>query len=292
MSVYTSTDRATPGCAQPLAFTSRGWDRTVRQAVVHPLDQHPAEPLRRPQRLLERGQFTEPLPVPALFGQRQPGQLKASGVQPGRRGGIAAGLPVVGGAAQEAGEEPRIEGRRIGAQQLEVAAERGARVPLADDPDDGPAAEHGHVRKTGDTVYTKLDEALLREQSKGEPKADVDAAVELIAGRWMESKASDPDTEDSIEFCDLKGLLKEFEAGDNAARKKGPTKVAGKPALRLTEKEGAETFTIDVSAEGAPYILRVASRGGEEPMTMNLSEFDVPVVAEKPAAKDIVDLEP
>lgn len=147
------------------------------------------------------------------------------------------------------------------------------------------------VRKTGDTVYTKLDETLLREQSKGEPKADVDAAVKLIAGRWMESKASEPDTKDTIEFCDLKGLLKEFEAGDNAARKKGPTTVAGKPALRLTEKEGKETFTIDVSAEGAPYILRVTSRGGEEPMTMNLSEFDVPVVAEKPAAKDIVDLE-
>ncbi|MFG3406518.1 hypothetical protein [Streptomyces sp. NPDC048142] len=147
------------------------------------------------------------------------------------------------------------------------------------------------VRKTGDTVYTKLDETLLREQSQGEPKADVDAAVKLIADRWMESKASDPDTEDTIEFCDLKGLLKEFEAGDNAARKKGPTTVAGKPALRLTEKEGKETFTIDVSAEGDPYILRVTSRGGEEPMTMDLSEFDVPVVAEKPAAKDIVDLE-
>ncbi|MER7697083.1 hypothetical protein [Streptomyces sp. NPDC096095] len=147
------------------------------------------------------------------------------------------------------------------------------------------------VRKTGGTVYTKLDEALLREQSEGEPKADVDAAVELIAGRWMESKASDPDTADSIEFCDLKVLLKEFEAMDNAARKEGPTTVAGKPALRLTEKDGKETFTIDVSAEDEPYILRLTARGGEEPMTMDLSDFDVPVVVEKPAAKDIVDLE-
>ncbi|CAM5378261.1 hypothetical protein SBADM41S_08113 [Streptomyces badius] len=147
------------------------------------------------------------------------------------------------------------------------------------------------VVKTGETVYTKFDEALLREQSKGEPKADVDAAVELLAGRWMESKASDPDTKDSIEFCDLKGLLKDFEGNDNVARKKGPTTVAGTPALRLTEKEGKETYTVDVAAEGAPYILRITSRGGEEPMTMNLSDFDVPVVAKKPAAKDIVDLD-
>ncbi|GAB2941672.1 hypothetical protein [Streptomyces sundarbansensis] len=147
------------------------------------------------------------------------------------------------------------------------------------------------VVKTGDTVYTRFDEALLREQAEGEPEEDVDAAVELLAGRWTESKASDPDTEDSIEFCDLKGLLEEFEASDNAAQKEGPTKVAGKPALRLTEKEGKETYTIDVAAEGDPYILRITSRGGEEPMTMNLSDFDAPVVAEKPAAKDIVDLE-
>ncbi|GGP57109.1 hypothetical protein [Streptomyces sindenensis] len=147
------------------------------------------------------------------------------------------------------------------------------------------------VVKTGETVYTKFDEALLREQSKGEPKADVDAVVELLAGRWTESKASDPDTRESIEFCDLKGLLKDFEGNDNAARKKGTTTVAGTPALRLTEKEGKETYTVDVAAEGAPYILRITSRGGEEPMTMNLSDFDVPVVAEKPAAKDIVDLD-
>ncbi|PCG82855.1 hypothetical protein CIB93_27610 [Streptomyces sp. WZ.A104] len=147
------------------------------------------------------------------------------------------------------------------------------------------------VIRTGDRVYTKLDEALLREQGKGEPKADIDAAVKLIAGRWMESKASDPDAEEATEFCDLKAILKEFEATDNAARKVGPSEVTGKPALRLTEKDGKETFTFDVAAEGEPYLLRVTSKGGEEPMTMNLSDFDVPVVAKKPAAKDMVDLE-
>ncbi|MER5984768.1 hypothetical protein [Streptomyces sp. NPDC001787] len=153
------------------------------------------------------------------------------------------------------------------------------------------AAGTMEIIKTGDTVYTKFDEAMLREQSKGEPKADVDAAVKLLAGRWTESKASDPDTEDSIEFCDLDGLLKEFEANDTAARKAGETEVKGKPALRLTEKDGKETYTVLVAAEGAPYLLRVTSEGGEEPTTMDLSEFDEPVVAKKPAAKDIVDLE-
>ncbi|MFD9422168.1 MULTISPECIES: hypothetical protein [unclassified Streptomyces] len=154
----------------------------------------------------------------------------------------------------------------------------------------GPAGTM-EIIKTGDTVYTKFDEAMLREQSKGEPEADVDAAVKLLAGRWMESKATDADTKDSIEFCDLDGILKGFEANDTAARKAGGATVAGKPALRLTEKDGKETYTVLVAAEGAPYLLRVTSKGGEEPTTMNLSAFDEPVVAKKPAAKDIVDLD-
>ncbi|MYX14170.1 hypothetical protein GTY67_12250 [Streptomyces sp. SID8374] len=146
------------------------------------------------------------------------------------------------------------------------------------------------IIKTGDTVYTKYDEALLRQESEGEPAEEVDATVKMLAGRWMESKASDPDTKDMIEFCDLKGLLKSVEANDTEARKAGEAKVDGKPALRLTEKEGKETHTFLVAAEGDPYILRITSKGGEEPMTLNLSEFNQPVVAEKPAAKDIVEL--
>ncbi|MEU0158741.1 hypothetical protein ABZ154_07845 [Streptomyces sp. NPDC006261] len=146
------------------------------------------------------------------------------------------------------------------------------------------------IIKTGDTVYTKYDEALLRQESEGEPAEEVDATVKLLAGRWMESKASDPDTKDMIEFCDLQGLLKSIEANDTEAQKAGEAKVDGKPALRLTEKDGKETHTFLVATEGDPYILRITSKGGEEPMTLNLSQFNQPVVAKKPAAKDIVDL--
>ncbi|MFT9821214.1 hypothetical protein, partial [Lysinibacillus sp. NPDC056185] len=106
----------------------------------------------------------------------------------------------------------------------------------------GPAGTM-EIIKTGDTVYTKFDEAMLREQSKGEPAADVDAAVDLLAGHWMKSKASDPDTKDMLEFCDLGTLLKEFESNDNAAGKDGETTVDGRRALRLTEKDSEGTYT-------------------------------------------------
>ncbi|ARI54144.1 hypothetical protein A6E92_19660 [Streptomyces sp. S8] len=75
--------------------------------------------------------------------------------------------------------------------------------------------------KTGETFCMKYDEALLRQESEGEPAEEADAVVKLLAGRWMESKASDPDTKDMIELCDLKRLLKSIEANATAARKAG-----------------------------------------------------------------------
>ncbi|MFB7918636.1 hypothetical protein [Streptomyces sp. NPDC056061] len=153
----------------------------------------------------------------------------------------------------------------------------------------GPAGTMG-IRKVGDTVYTQFDEALLREQSKGEPAEDVDAAVEMLAGHWMKSAASDPDSKDMLELCDLGTLLKGFEANDNAAQRGGETTVDGKRALRLTEKDGEDTYTMLVATEGEPYILQLDAKG-KDPMTMKLSEFDKPLVVEAPAVKDIVDPE-
>ncbi|MFD6529039.1 hypothetical protein [Streptomyces sp. NPDC060184] len=146
------------------------------------------------------------------------------------------------------------------------------------------------VIKIDQTVYMKLDEAMLRTQSEGEPEADVQATVDAVADHWMTEKASDPDTKNMIEFCDLESLLKDFEDGDTEAKKVGPTTHAGAPAFRLTEKDGEETYTILVSTGSTPQLLQVSSTGGDEPMTMTFSDFDKPVVAEKPAAKDMVDL--
>ena len=145
------------------------------------------------------------------------------------------------------------------------------------------------IRKTGNTVYTKFDEELLREQSKGQPSADVDAAVKMLAGRWMKSTASDPDSKDMLELCNLATMFKDFEANDNAAKKAGETTVDGKPALRLTEKDSEGTYTMMVATEGKPYILQVDVKNDKEPTKMTLSDFDKPVVVKAPPAKDIID---
>ncbi|MCX5399152.1 hypothetical protein [Streptomyces sp. NBC_00102] len=146
------------------------------------------------------------------------------------------------------------------------------------------------IIKIGETVYMKLDETMLRAQSEGESEADIQATVDTVADHWMAEKASDPDTKDMVEFCDLTSLLSAFEEGDTEAKKAGTTTLDGTPALRLTEKDGEETYTILVSTEGDPQLLQVVTTGGDEPMTMTFSDVDKPVVAEKPAAEDMVDL--
>ncbi|WP_328719886.1 hypothetical protein OHT52_10590 [Streptomyces sp. NBC_00247] len=146
------------------------------------------------------------------------------------------------------------------------------------------------IIKIAETVYMKLDETMLRAQSEGESEADIQATVDMVADHWMAEKASDPDTKDMIGFCDLKSLLSEFEEGDTEAKKAGTTTFDGTPALRLTEKDGEETYSVLVSTKGDPQLLQITTTGGDEPMTMTFSDLDKPVVAEKPAAKDMVDL--
>jgi hypothetical protein len=154
----------------------------------------------------------------------------------------------------------------------------------------GPAGTAELIR-TGDTVYMRFDEAFLREQGKGEPAEETEAVLKLLKGRWMQTDASAPEAEDSLELCDLDSLLAEIEANDTEARRGGESTVDGKKALILTESDSEATYTIYVATEGEPYLLKVEQKGGEEPGTMTFSDYNKPVRAKKPAAKSIVDLD-
>ncbi|MEU8524654.1 MULTISPECIES: hypothetical protein [Streptomyces] len=145
--------------------------------------------------------------------------------------------------------------------------------------------------RSGGTAYMRFDEAFLREQGKGEPKEQQEAVLKMLKGKWVETDASDPEAKDSLELCDLNALLSEFEQGVNFADAGEETTVNGKKALRLTEGAGAESTTVYVATEGTPYLLKIVSKGGEEPGTITFSSYDKPVPARKPAAEDVVDLE-
>ncbi|MFI9822972.1 hypothetical protein ACIHFC_21215 [Streptomyces sp. NPDC052013] len=144
--------------------------------------------------------------------------------------------------------------------------------------------------KTGDTLYLKYDEAFLRAQSKGEPKADVDATVALLAGKWTRMSATGADAEEIASFCDLDQVLGDAEDGGSDATRGRTANVDGTPAIVLTERDGKDSHTFYVATEGEPYLLRIDSRSATDPGSITFTDYEKPVPADRPAG-DVLDLD-
>ncbi|MEO3976256.1 hypothetical protein [Streptomyces sp. CAU 1734] len=147
------------------------------------------------------------------------------------------------------------------------------------------------LKPKGPIGYMRFDETLLRTQGEFSSDEQRDAVLKVLRGKWVKTDTTKADEKDMLRFCDLDGLLGEWEGDTGTARKEGETTVDGRKAIKLTEVDAGVTYRIYVAAEGTPHILKIEQVGGTEPGTMTFSDFDLPVQAEKPAAKDIIDLD-
>ncbi|MFD9613680.1 hypothetical protein ACWEPZ_32915 [Streptomyces sp. NPDC004288] len=146
------------------------------------------------------------------------------------------------------------------------------------------------VKADDKNVYLRFDEAFLRKQVKDEDPETQEATLDALRGRWMKSPLTDPDNKDMLALCDLKELLSGFETGASGIVKGAETTIGGQRALALTEPgEGGEKSTVYVATQGTPYVLRIVTKGGDEPGTLTFSKYGKPVAAKAPAAKDVVD---
>lgn len=136
--------------------------------------------------------------------------------------------------------------------------------------------------KTGDTVYMKYDEAFLRAQGKGDSKADTDAVVNMLAGKWTKMSATGADAKDIVGFCDLDSVLAGAEDVNSNATRGRTTTVDGTEAIVLHEKDGKDRYTLYVATKGKPYLLRVDSTSAKDPGTITFGDYDKPVPAAKP----------
>ncbi|MEV8319513.1 hypothetical protein AB0Q95_35690 [Streptomyces sp. NPDC059900] len=143
---------------------------------------------------------------------------------------------------------------------------------------------------TASTVYMKYDEKFLRAQGKGEPAAETDAAVDMLADKWVKTSATGADTEEIAEFCDLDVLLADFKDVDSAARRGKTTTVDGTPALTLTERDGKDRHTLYVATEGKPYLLKIVNESAGTPEFLSFGDFDKPVDATPPKG-DVMDID-
>ncbi|KFG75119.1 hypothetical protein [Streptomyces mutabilis] len=147
--------------------------------------------------------------------------------------------------------------------------------------------------KTGDTVYLKYDERFLRAQSEGQPQADTEALVSLLAGRWTKMSATGPDAKDMTTFCDLDTMLDgAHDGGDGeptVTRGKATT-VDGTPAITLRETDGPDRSTLYIASEGEPYLLRYEDESETGAGALTFGDYDEPVPADAPTG-DVIDLD-
>ncbi|MFC7894628.1 hypothetical protein [Streptomyces sp. NPDC057381] len=148
--------------------------------------------------------------------------------------------------------------------------------------------------KTGNAVYMKYDERFLRAQSKGEPQADTEALVSLLAGRWTKMSATGPDAKDMTSFCDLDTMLDDADGdaddSDPVLTRGEATTVDGTPVLVLWETDGADRSKLYIASEGKPYLVRFESKSENDAGTLTFSDYDEPVPADVPTG-DVIDLE-
>ncbi|MBJ7904935.1 hypothetical protein ABZW47_17095 [Streptomyces sp. NPDC004549] len=145
--------------------------------------------------------------------------------------------------------------------------------------------------KSGDTIYMKYNEAFLRDQGKGESKADTDAVVNMMADKWTKMAATGKDAKDIAGFCDLDTVLAGAVDVNSDATRGKTTTIDGTPAITLHEKDGKDRYTLYVATKGKPYLLRVdSSAGAKEPVHLSFLDYEKPVEAKKPAGK-ILDLD-
>ncbi|MEV4946631.1 hypothetical protein [Streptomyces sp. NPDC053755] len=153
----------------------------------------------------------------------------------------------------------------------------------------GPTGTAELVKADDKVAYLRFDEAFLREEAKSEPAEVQEAMLKELKGRWVKTPVTDPEAKDSLELCDLKALLADFEQGVDLSVKSGETTVGGRKALMLTQAFDKEKTTLYVATEGEPHILKIVTAGGEEPGTITFTDYGKPVVATPPPAKDVLD---
>ncbi|GGT39738.1 hypothetical protein [Streptomyces purpureus] len=153
------------------------------------------------------------------------------------------------------------------------------------------------LRQAGGDTYMKGDEKFWRASmtSQGMPEAQIGPTIELLKGRWLKIAPGQEGSTDLAGVCDLKALLADLgkDEDDRTGLTRGAdTKVNDTPVATLVKKKAdGETTTVYVAKEGKPYIVQIVKKGGDEPGTMLLSDFDKPVKVVLPPADETVDLE-
>ncbi|MFD7017821.1 hypothetical protein [Streptomyces sp. NPDC059928] len=203
------------------------------------------------------------------------------------KGLVAAKTPAAAAPAAAKGPYANLTGGQIATNSLNATRQATSLHLKADinDAKDGPG---------------KLDLSL---NSKGDCTGTITAGKDTVriikvgrtaylntqesGGKWTKTDTTSGDGKDLTSVCDLNKFLGPVQGEDTAAQKGATTTVGGAPAIVLTEKDGNESYTMDVATSGKPYLLKMVAVGGDSPGTLAFSRFGEPVHAVAPPKSSI-----
>ncbi|MER0242668.1 hypothetical protein AAHZ94_11670 [Streptomyces sp. HSW2009] len=159
---------------------------------------------------------------------------------------------------------------------------------------DGAGAS-SEIIKAGNKVWMKPNEKFWQQPDVAGGK-DGAVAAQLLKGRYIHGTTDNAMLKGNADMCDLASMQSGMKSSDDSKDKltKGePTKIGGQLVVPLNspaEKDG-EKQTMYVAATGTPYPVKIVVEGGSEPGTVEISDYDKPVVTTPPPATEVIDVD-
>ncbi|MFC6159539.1 hypothetical protein [Kribbella jiaozuonensis] len=134
------------------------------------------------------------------------------------------------------------------------------------------------VMVIGKTAYLKMSNKFWQSQTKS--KAEADAIVGLIAGRWIKTTMSDKDLGNFALFASKAEFFDTLFEPSGAVKKTAPKTVDGVPAIGLGDGDG--TLWVD-TATARPVSLESGSD------KLSFSEYNQVTTPKAPPASQVID---
>jgi hypothetical protein len=134
----------------------------------------------------------------------------------------------------------------------------------------------------GKTAYLKMSDAFWRKQAKS--KAEANAIVALIGGRWIKTALTSKDLGDLAVFASKSGFFDSLFEEPGTLRKTAPRTVDGVACIGLRSSDG--TLWVDAST-ARPVRLEMPAKSGSDALTF--TAYNQIAAPKAPPAAQIID---
>jgi ribosomal protein L22 len=135
-----------------------------------------------------------------------------------------------------------------------------------------------HIVVNDSGAYVRANQEAYRWRSRGQATRE---QLATVAHRWIKRPRTEAD-QIRESMCDVRAQLTEdpltSENLDQVEKQAGT--LNGEKTIKLTFTGGPSTLDVHIAAEGRPYLLKVAERGGT---VWTFGDFDKPFRAKTPA---------